>query len=114
MSDNSRSGRPLAACGDAGVAAVRQCLAKDRTHGFIFHHNNVPVHTARMVIQLLDEYEWSVLEHPLIPLILLHVTSGYFQRRKITCVVTEEDFIFATKKAIWLLDKDPYVTAFDS
>ncbi|GFN78848.1 hypothetical protein PoB_000535400 [Plakobranchus ocellatus] len=54
---------------------------------------------------------WSM---HVIPLILLHVTSGYFQRKKITCVVTEEDIIFATKTAIRLLDKDPCVTAFDS
>ncbi|GFO23840.1 mariner transposase [Plakobranchus ocellatus] len=30
----------------------------------IFHHDTAPVHTAKMVIELLDEYEWSVLERP--------------------------------------------------
>ncbi|GFO42005.1 mariner mos1 transposase [Plakobranchus ocellatus] len=30
----------------------------------IFHHDKAPAHTARIVTELLDEYEWPVLEHP--------------------------------------------------
>ncbi|GFO26112.1 histone-lysine N-methyltransferase SETMAR [Plakobranchus ocellatus] len=32
--------------------------------GVIFHNDKAPVHTARMVSELLVEYEWSVLGHP--------------------------------------------------
>ncbi|GFO04847.1 mariner transposase [Plakobranchus ocellatus] len=35
-----------------------------RQSGVLFNHDNVPVHTTRMAIEPLDEYEWSMLKHP--------------------------------------------------
>lgn len=32
--------------------------------GVIFHHDNAPVHTARLISDLLDDYDWEVLPHP--------------------------------------------------
>ena len=85
--------------------------------GVIFHHDNAPVHTARVITELLDQYEWSQLEHPryspdlapcdfwLFPKMKEHLRGQRFE--------SEEDIICATKEAIRHLDKDAYVTAFD-
>ncbi|GFO06618.1 histone-lysine N-methyltransferase SETMAR-like protein [Plakobranchus ocellatus] len=74
--------------------------------GDLFHNDNASAHTARMVTELLDEYEWSVLENPryspdVAPCHLWLIRGYGFESR--------EDII-ATKEA----DKDPYVTAFES
>ncbi|GFN80940.1 histone-lysine N-methyltransferase SETMAR [Plakobranchus ocellatus] len=43
--------------------AIRKTRPKLLQPGVIFHHENAPVHMVRMVTELLDKYEWSVIEH---------------------------------------------------
>ncbi|GFN81438.1 histone-lysine N-methyltransferase SETMAR-like protein [Plakobranchus ocellatus] len=81
--------------------------------GVTFHDDTSPLHT-----ELLDVYEWSVLEHPryspelalfdfwLFPKMKEHHRGHRFE--------SEDGILFATKEAIRRLDKDSYITAFDS
>ncbi|GFN87630.1 histone-lysine N-methyltransferase SETMAR [Plakobranchus ocellatus] len=71
-----------------------------------------------MVTELLDEYKWSVLGHLryfpdlglcnawLFPKTKEHLCGHGFE--------SDEDITFVTKESIRWLDKDFYVTAFDS
>lgn len=47
---------------------LRPAIRKKRPalleRGLIFHHDNAPVHTARLVTDLLDEWDWELLEQP--------------------------------------------------
>ncbi|GFO17200.1 transposase [Plakobranchus ocellatus] len=71
----------------------------------IFHHDNVPVHTARMV----DEYKWSVLEHlhysPDLAPCDFFLFSKMKEHRRGHRFESEEDIIFATKEATMQLNK---------
>ncbi|GFO20616.1 histone-lysine N-methyltransferase SETMAR [Plakobranchus ocellatus] len=76
------------------------------------------VHTARIVTQVLDEYEWSVLEHShyspdFAPydLWLFAIMNKRLRRHRFE---SEEDITFATKVVIRQPDKDSYGTAFES
>ena len=33
-------------------------------HGILFHHNNAPVHSSRIVGDVLREFRWELLPHP--------------------------------------------------
>ncbi|GFR59572.1 histone-lysine N-methyltransferase SETMAR [Elysia marginata] len=84
--------------------------------GILFHHDNMPVHMAQAVTDVLAGYKWELLEHPcyspdlapcdfhLFPKMKEHPRGQRFE--------TEEDIIQATKVAIKNLDKCSYVTAF--
>ncbi|GFN89299.1 histone-lysine N-methyltransferase SETMAR [Plakobranchus ocellatus] len=71
-----------------------------------------------MVTELLNEYEWSVLEHQRYSPDLAPCVYGLFLKMKEHLhghrFKSEEDMNFAMKEAIRRLDKDSYVSAFDS
>ena len=86
--------------------------------GVIFHHDNAPVHSAKVVTSLLESYEWEIVPRPryspdlapcdfhLFPKIKEHLRGRRFD--------TAEDIILDTKEAILKLDKVSYVAAFES
>ncbi|GFO26122.1 mariner mos1 transposase [Plakobranchus ocellatus] len=81
--------------------------------GVIFHNDKAPVHTARMVSELLDEYKWSVLGHPRVSPDLAPCDFWLFPKMKERGphrFESKEDVIFVTKEVIKQLDK---VTTFD-
>ncbi|GFN89233.1 hypothetical protein PoB_001573900 [Plakobranchus ocellatus] len=83
----------------------------------LFHHDNAPVHTARMVTKLLEDYEWSVLEHSRNSPDLAPCDVCVFPKMKehlcrLQIRVRERHF-FMTKEKIRQLDKDSYDIAFD-
>ena len=47
---------------------LRAKLAENRPgklhHGIIFHHDNAPVHSSRIVKDVLREFRWELLPHP--------------------------------------------------
>ena len=84
----------------------------------IFHHDNAPVHSARIVTSLLESYAWEILPHPryspdlapcdihLFPKVKEHLRGRRFE--------TADEIISATKHALLNLDKGTYVAAFES
>ena len=76
------------------------------------------MHTARVITELLDQYKWSQLEHPRYSSDLAPCDFWLFPKMKENYrgqrFESEEDIICATKEAIRHLDKDSYVTAFES
>ncbi|GFN77249.1 histone-lysine N-methyltransferase SETMAR [Plakobranchus ocellatus] len=78
---------------------------------------NMLLYTARIVIELQDECEWSVLEHPLYCTDLAPCDTWLFPKMKEHLCghrfESEEEIIFSMKEAIRQLVKI-YVTTFDS
>lgn len=44
--------------------AIRKKRPRLLERGLIFHHDNAPVHTARLVTDLLDDWDWELLSQP--------------------------------------------------
>ena len=86
--------------------------------GVIFHHDNAPVHTARIVTELLRSYNWETLNHPRYSPDLAPCDFYLFPKMKENLrgqrFESKEDIITATKAALRVLDKGIYVTTFES
>ncbi|GFO27986.1 histone-lysine N-methyltransferase SETMAR [Plakobranchus ocellatus] len=68
--------------------------------GFTFYHDNAPVHFVRMVTELLDEYEWSVSEHPSFPPDLAPCEFWLFPERNnifVVAYLSQEKTLFSRR-----------------
>ena len=53
-------------------------------HGILFHHDNAPVHSSRIIRDVLREFRWECCHIHLIAQTLPHLTFFYFQNSKNT------------------------------
>ena len=100
---------------------LRPCIRTKRPQmlesGVIFHHDIAPVHTARLVTELLRSYDWETRQHPRYSPDLAPADFYIFPKMKENLrgqrFESEEDIILATKSALRELEKDTYVNAFN-
>lgn len=98
--------------------AIRRKRPDLLQEGVIFHHDNAPVHTARLVSDCLDTWDWEILEHPRYSPDLAPADFCIFPKMKQSLrgrrFDSAEDIVEATAASLRHLDTEVFIGAFES